>query len=170
MPVDQGRAHRHDGVVPVAEQLREIFGANTQMQISEHLRANGLDEGSQTTVSAWLRGSRVPTNDQLAKIEDIYGVERGTILVRAGYISDAAKELTPTPAGDDVSDLVAALRQAVTKSDGRDSKLDQIIALCHDLATNQLRVARTLEANEQRLAALIDHFGLEVVLEPTPPR
>jgi len=75
---------------------------------------------------------------------------------------------TPTPAGDDVSDLVGALRQAVSKSDGRDDKLDQIIALCQGMASNQLAVAHRLDENERRLEALLNHFGLVVAPEPSP--
>lgn len=174
MAVDQGRANPHDGPVPVSEQLREIFGHATQMEISAHLKANGLREASQSTVSAWLR-DRVPSLDQLAKIEDIYGVQRGTVLTKAGYIDggvlgDQRKRRPAAPPNDiaKVLELARSMREGLEKSQSRDDKLSDIINLCEKIsATQSALVCRVLE-NAVRIEALLEHFDLEVDLEPSP--
>lgn len=154
MAVDQGRAHRHDGVVPVNEQLREIFGDATQMEISANLKAHGLEEGSQTTVSAWLRGARKPTLDQLAQIEDIYGLERGTVLARAGYISDAAKAQAPTQSPADF----------MTESRAR---FDQASDVLSEVSAVALQTAALVRANREQLVLIAEHLGVPVVPEPS---
>lgn len=156
MAVDQGCARRHDGVVPVHEQLREIFGPHTQTEISAHLKAHGLHEGSQSTVSAWLGGRRVPDNNQLAQIEDIYGLERGTILVQAGYISQAAKGAAPTPAGDD---QLAVIHDAA----------EQALRLLSKLSAEVRQVNAQLDANREQLALMAAEQGVPVVPVPVLP-
>lgn len=132
MAVDQGGSGRHSDRVPVKEQLREIFGGTTQVKVAEHLTAHGLTT-TQSTVSAWLRG-RMPDLDQLARIEDIYGVPRGTVLVRAGYIAGHLAEDTPVhtwePHAPD--DIVAAVRQAIADGEERSAKMNEVIAASNE--------------------------------------
>lgn len=77
----------------------------------------------------------------------------------------------PTSAGgmDEVNDLIAALRHAATKSDGRDTKLDQIIELCEQVVRNQELAVDKVLLVEAQLEALVEHFGLRVDLVPTAP-
>lgn len=151
--------------MPVNEQLREIFGDATQTEISAHLQARGLEEGSQTTVSAWLRGVRQPSNEQLAQIESIYGLERGTILVRAGFISEAAKELAP-PAGG--GDPVTIILDYIARSDVRFD--DAVTGINHSSETLD-RLADLVHANRQQLVTISEHLGLPIApVVPAPTR
>lgn len=138
MAVDQGGGVPHDGVVPVNEQLREIFGDATQTQVSEHLRAAGIKEASQSTVSAWLNG-RVPTLEQLAQIEDAYNVRRGTVSTKAGYIDGGViqarrKRRTTTRTPDDLASLVAEVREFLTLAKQRRSDIDDMLAEAREVS------------------------------------
>lgn len=68
----------------VASVLRDIFHPATQTEVAEVLRQAGM-KTQQTMVSTWYRG-RVPSDEQLAIIEDTYGYPRGWVLYRAGMI------------------------------------------------------------------------------------
>ena len=62
----------------------------------ELARALGVD---QTTISGWARGHRRPPLEVLPEIERACGMQRGTILRRAGYVDDGPGALVSAIAG-----------------------------------------------------------------------
>lgn len=84
MPVDRVRGERQATVVQVAQVLKSLFGDATQQAVAKRLTDAGMPIG-QTVVSAWLN-HRIPNWDQLAHIEATYGVPRGWIAYKAGFV------------------------------------------------------------------------------------
>lgn len=80
---------------PVWREIRQEVGA-TQAEVGDVL---GLGKGGQTAISyrekAPEPGSKAiePSPDELARFEDHYGLQRGTVLRRAGYVVDADSPL-----------------------------------------------------------------------------
>lgn len=70
----------------------------SQIEIAERL---GVD---QPTVSRWVRGMRRPPLDILATIEDMAGVQKGTVLRVAGYVDDDLDVITAVNADPELSD------------------------------------------------------------------
>lgn len=76
----------------------------------------------------------------------------------------------PAPSDDiaEVLELARSMREGLEKSQSRDDKLSDIINLCEKIsATQSALVCRVLE-NAARIEALLEHFDLEVDLEPSP--
>lgn len=104
----------------VAQVLKGLFGDATQQAIAERLTDAGMPIG-QTVVSAWLN-HRIPNWDQLAHIEDTYGVPRGWIAYRAGFVdlnALIASGDTPAPVDDQrPPETLAELRTKVRDLEG----------------------------------------------------
>lgn len=127
MAVDQGRAESLATRMAIADALAEMFGRpdETQEDIAAKITAAGtLGPVKQPKVSAWLRGARPLTLDQIAQLEEIYGRPRGWVLNCAGLV-DAAGILRRLAVDHAESPQAARARRV----------LDRVTALLDDFET-----------------------------------
>lgn len=81
------------------KEAAEAAGVGTTTAFAAYLTENGIKAG-QTTVSVWFRGGEgEPSRPQLLQIEELLGLEPGTLSSRLGWV----------PVGTEIDDIEAAL-------------------------------------------------------------
>lgn len=82
MPVDKVAPEAQPALMRLGKALRQarLEGGVTQRALAD------LADLQQPTISRWEKGERLPSLEELWRVEDALGLTRGTVLIRAGLV------------------------------------------------------------------------------------